>query len=171
MIGTEYSPAGVTPCRSSCKTVKTRQEESTVEPHSPYQHDYVLSRQGSMQKPPLPGWARAFRTTLLVLAGILLLLLLLLLTMATSRVGGDLYHDSTVAFLQGIVWVGLALPALGLPYVIASIIYGALWMSTLRGRGYRGYPATSWMLVAGPAVVGLSILALVVLVMLPASML
>jgi len=118
----------------------------------------------------LPGWAQVFRTTLLVLGGILSLLLLLLLTMGTSTVG-DLYQDSTVSFLQSLVYVALALPALGIPYVIASIVYGALWLNSLRGRGYRSYPATSWLLVAGPLVVGLAILALAALIMVPARLL
>jgi hypothetical protein len=150
--------------------VDSRQEESNVEPHRPYQHDYVLSQQDPMLKPALPGWAQVFRTTLLVLAGILSLILLLLLTMGTSTVG-DLYQDSTVSFLQSLVYVALALPALGIPYVIASIVYGALWINTLRGRGYRSYPATSWLLVAGPLVVGLAILALAALIIVPARLL
>ena len=70
-----------------------------------------------------------------------------------------------------LVWVGLALPALGIPYMIASIVYGALWLNTLRGKGYRSYPATSWMLVAAPLVVGLAILALAALIMGPARLL
>ena len=141
-----------------------------MEPYRPHPNNGVLGQNGQWHKPPLPGWAQVFRTTLLVLAGIVLLFLLLLLTMGTLMVG-DLYHDSTVAFLQSLVWVGLALPALGIPYVIASIVYGALWISTLRGRGYRSYPATSWLLVAGPLVVGLATLALAALIMAPASML
>ncbi|MDQ0662448.1 magnesium-transporting ATPase (P-type) [Arthrobacter ulcerisalmonis] len=125
-----------------------------------------------MKKTPLPAWARIFRTILLVLAGILLLLLLLLLliTMGTSR-AGDMYDDNTMAVFQATIWLGLALTALTIPYLLASVTYGALWAAKLRGRGYRGYPATTWILVVGPLVVGLSVMAVVALVAAPPSML
>jgi hypothetical protein len=141
-----------------------------VEPHRTNQHE-DFSRQGDpMKKAPLPAWARIFRATLLVLSGVLLLLLLLLITLSTSRIG-DMYDDNTMAVFQATIWLGLALTALTIPYLLASVTYGALWTVRLRGRGYRGYPATTWMLVAGPMVVGLSVMALVALVAAPASML
>ncbi|MGP0224073.1 hypothetical protein [Paenarthrobacter sp. NCHU4564] len=54
---------------------------------------------------------------------------------------------------------------------IASIVYGALWATKLRGGGYRRYTATSWILVAGPVVVALSAVALVALITADPSML
>lgn len=170
MVGTEYSRGRVVPSRASCKTWSTCQEERNVEPYPPHQHQDPRACPDSSQRPALPAWAGTFRTVLLVLAAILLLLLLLLLMMGTSR-AGDMYAGGTSAVLQATIWIGLALPALGVPYVVASIAYGALWTARLRGRGYRRYPATTWMLVAGPIVVGLSITALVALVMAPASLL
>ncbi|MFC9772542.1 MULTISPECIES: hypothetical protein [unclassified Pseudarthrobacter] len=39
--------------------------------------------------------------------------------------------------------------------MLASIVYAALWASKLRGRGFRRYPGTAWILIAGPVLAAL----------------
>lgn len=75
-----------------------------------------------------------------------------------------MYIEGGLGVLQIIFWLGLALLLLAIPYVIASIIYAALWATKLRGRGYRRYPGTAWLLVAGPILAAIPLVALVALI-------
>lgn len=75
-----------------------------------------------------------------------------------------MYSQGGRGVLQATIWLGLGTVLLAIPYLIASIIYAVLWVARLRGRGYRAYPGTSWILFAGPLVAGLPVLALIGLV-------
>ncbi|MFF1831292.1 hypothetical protein [Paenarthrobacter sp. NPDC058040] len=75
-----------------------------------------------------------------------------------------MYSERGLGVLQAAIWLGLGTILLTFPYLIASIVYGSLWATKLRGRGYRRYTATSWILVAGPVVVALPVVALVALI-------
>jgi hypothetical protein len=66
--------------------------------------------------------------------------------------------------LQAMVWLGLGALLLTVPYVLASIIYAVLWASKLRGRGFRRYPGTSWILIAGPTLAALPMVLLIGLI-------
>ncbi len=134
-----------------------------MEPHNPYSPHYFPSHPGQVQPPPLPAWARTFRTILLILAGLLVLLLLLLFGAAMSG-SADMYSEGGRSVLQATIWLGLGTVLLTIPYVIASIIYAALWAGKLRGRGYRRHPGTTWILIAGPIVSALPILGLIGLI-------
>ncbi|YCK83013.1 hypothetical protein M1D89_07215 [Arthrobacter sp. D3-18] len=131
-----------------------------MEPHNPYSPSYFPHQPGQLQPPPLPAWARTFRTILLILAGLLVLLLLLLFGAGTTG-SADMYSEGGLGVLQATIWLGLGTVLLTIPYVTASIIYAALWAGTLRGRGYRRYPGTTWILIAGPIVAALPVLALI----------
>ncbi|MEO3942015.1 hypothetical protein V3C41_13120 [Paenarthrobacter nicotinovorans] len=48
--------------------------------------------------------------------------------------------------------------------MIAGATYAALWVTKLRGRQYRRYPGTTWILVAGPIVAAVPLLALIGLI-------
>ncbi|WP_240341944.1 hypothetical protein [Arthrobacter sp. Alg241-R88] len=111
----------------------------------------------------MPAWARVFRTVLLALAGLLVVMLLLLFVAGTSA-SADMYTQGGRDILQATIWLGLGTVVMTIPYLIASILYSTLWAVKLRGRGYRGYPATSWVLVAAPVIVALPILAVIGLV-------
>jgi hypothetical protein len=134
-----------------------------VEPHHQYPHNHAHQPAGQVQVPPLPSWARVFRTILLVLAGLLAVMLLLLFVAGTSG-SADMYTPGGTDVLQATIWLGLGTVVMTVPYLIASIIYAILWAAKLRGRGYRGYPATTWALIAGPVVVALPIVALIGLI-------
>jgi ferric-dicitrate binding protein FerR (iron transport regulator) len=74
-----------------------------VEPHHQYPHNPPA---GQVQVPPLPAWARVFRTILLVLAGLLVVMLLLLFVAGTSA-SADMYTQGGRDILQvtsGSVW-------------------------------------------------------------------
>ncbi|MDP9937259.1 hypothetical protein J2T11_003630 [Paenarthrobacter nicotinovorans] len=118
----------------------------------------------------MPAWATTFRSVLLIGAALLVLLLLLLIGTATSG-SADMYSQGGLGALEATIWLGLGTILLTFPYLIASIVYGALWATKLRGRGYRRYAATSWILVAGPVVVALPVVALVALITADPSML
>ena len=109
---------------------------------------------------PLPAWARTFRTVLLFGAGLLVLLLLLLVGTSTSG-SADMYTSGGRSTLQAMVWLGLGALLLTIPYVLASIVYAVLWASKLHGRGFRGYPGTSWILIAGPILAALPMVLLI----------
>jgi hypothetical protein len=134
-----------------------------VEPHHQYPNSHAHQPATQAQAPPLPAWARVFRTVLLALAGLLAVLLLLLFVAGTSA-SADMYTQGGRDILQSIIWLGLGTVVMTIPYLIASILYATLWAVKLRGRGYRGYPATTWVLVAGPVMVALPILALIGLI-------
>ncbi|AFR30215.1 hypothetical protein [Arthrobacter sp. Rue61a] len=140
-----------------------------MEPHSPYPPNYFPHQPGQVQVPPLPAWARTFRTILLILAGVLVVLLLLLIAVGTGSI--DMYTEDGLGALQAVIWLCLGMLLLAIPYVIASVIYAALWATKLRGRGYRRYPATTWILVAGPILAALPALALIGLITADPSML
>ncbi|PRB44992.1 hypothetical protein CQ020_01815 [Arthrobacter sp. MYb23] len=130
-----------------------------MQPQNPSPPNYVPPQPGPVEVPPLPAWARTFRSGLLIGAGLLVLLLLLLIVVATSgsSAGG-------VGILEAVLWLGFGLFWLAIPYVLASIIYAVLWATKLRGNGYRRYPGTSWILVGGPILAGLPLLALIWLI-------
>ncbi|SLK00114.1 hypothetical protein [Arthrobacter sp. P2b] len=133
-----------------------------MEPHHQYPHNPAQHPAAQVQVPPLPAWAKVFRTILLVVAGLLMVMLLLLFLAGTSA-SADMYTPGGTDVLQATIWLGLGTVVMTVPYLIASIIYAILWAAKLRGRGYRGYPAT-WALIAGPVVVALPIVALIGLI-------
>lgn len=134
-----------------------------MEPHHQYPNNYAHPPATQVQAPPLPTWARVFRTILLALAGLLVVMLLLLFVAGTSA-SADMYTQGGRDILQAIIWLGLGSVVMTIPYLIASILYATLWAVKLRGRGYRRYPATTWVLVAGPVMVALPVLALIGLI-------
>lgn len=148
---------------AACKTCTTHQEESAVESDRQYPSSYAPDQERYVQAAPLPSWARAFRTILLILAALLVVLLLLLLIAGMSG-SADMYSQGELGVLQSTIWLGLGTVLLTIPYLIASIIYAVLWVARLRGRGYRWYPGTTWILIAGPLVAGLPVLALIGLI-------
>ncbi|MDR6987561.1 hypothetical protein J2Y66_002043 [Paenarthrobacter nitroguajacolicus] len=111
----------------------------------------------------MPAWARTFRKVLLIGAGLLVLLLVLLVGTSTSG-SADMYSAGGRSGLQAIVWLGLGVLLLTIPYVLASIIYAVMWASKLRGRGFRRYPGTTWILIAGPLLAALPLVALIGLI-------
>lgn len=123
-----------------------------MEPPSTRQPAYALQPPPQPGRPPLPAWARVFRTVLLSLGGVVALLAVLFWSVSMTT-QPSLYSDSGTAALQNIVWLGLALFLLAVPYVLASITYAVLWATSLRGRGYRSYAGTTWLLVLGPLAV------------------
>jgi hypothetical protein len=93
-----------------------------------------------------------FRLVLVCLGGGIALLLVVLLSVSmTSQ--ASLYTESGRADIQLAIWLGLLLILLAVPYVLASLVYAALWAATLRGRGYRSYPGSTLFLVLGPLAV------------------
>ncbi|GAT88449.1 hypothetical protein J2T10_002780 [Paenarthrobacter nicotinovorans] len=82
-----------------------------------------------------------------------------------------MYSEGGLGVLQATIWLGLGTILLTFPYLIASIVYAGLWATKLRGRGYRPYTATSWILVVGPVVVALPVVVLVALITADPSML
>jgi hypothetical protein len=134
-----------------------------VEPDHQYPNNHAHQPATLAQAPPLPAWARVFRTVLLALAGLLVVMLLLLFVAGTSA-SADMYTQGGRDILQAIIWLGLGAVVMTIPYLIASILYAILWAAKLRGRGYRGYPGTSWVLGAGPVMIALPILALIGLI-------
>ncbi|MGR0159160.1 hypothetical protein [Paenarthrobacter nitroguajacolicus] len=134
-----------------------------MEPQIPYPANYVPPQPGQLQIQPLPAWARTFRTILLILPGVLALLLLLVIWAATSG-SIDMYSEGGLGVLQIIFWLGLGMILLAIPYVIGSVIYAVLWATKLRGRGYRRYPGTAWILFAGPVVAAIPLMAFLVLI-------
>ena len=131
-----------------------------MEPQNPYPPHYFPPQPGQVQVQPLPAWARTFRTVLLFGAGLLVLLLLLLVGTSTSG-SADMYTSGGRSALQAMVWLGLGALLLTIPYVLASIVYAVLWASKLHGRGFRGYPGTSWILIAGPILAALPMVLLI----------
>lgn len=125
-----------------------------MEPHSQYPPSYFPPQLEQTRVSPLPGWARTFRTVLLIGAGLLVLLVLLLIGTATSG-SADMYSAGGRSVLQASIWLSLGTLLLTIPYVLASIIYAALWASKLRGRGFRRHPGTAWILIAGPILAAL----------------
>lgn len=75
-----------------------------------------------------------------------------------------MYSEGGLGVLQIIFWLGLGMILLAIPYVIASLIYAALWATKLRGRGYRRYPGTAWILVAGPVIAAIPLMASIALI-------
>lgn len=134
-----------------------------MEPQNPYPPNYLPPQTVQVQAWPLPAWARTFRTILLIGAGFLVLLLLLLIGTSTSG-SADMYTAGGRSALQAMVWLGLGALLLTIPYVLASIIYGVLWASKLQGRGFRRYPGTSWILIAGPILAALPMVLLIGLI-------
>lgn len=145
------------------------EEESTVHPHNSHPSGYFPSQPGQVRAPRLPAWATTFRTVLLIGAGLLVLLLLFLIGTATLG-PADMYSDGGLGVLQATIWLGFGTILLTFPYLIASIVYAGLWATKLRGRGYRPYTATSWILVVGP-VVALPVVVSVALITADPSML
>jgi hypothetical protein len=123
-----------------------------MEPYPTQQPANALQQTQPFQRPPLPAWARVFRLALICLGGgIALLLVVFLAGSMTSQ--ASVYTESGRADIQLAIWLGLLLILLSVPYVLASLVYGVRWAVTLRGRGYRSYPGTTWLLVLGPIAV------------------
>jgi hypothetical protein len=118
--------------------------------------EYALQQPQAL---PLPGWARAFRAILLGLGGLLAVLTLILTVSATGS--RSLTTEGGISTIQLAIYLSLIIFVLSGPYLVGSIVYGVTWAASLRGKGYRAYSGTTWILVAGPILVGVVVLAAV----------
>ncbi|MDQ0768411.1 hypothetical protein QF031_001160 [Pseudarthrobacter defluvii] len=102
----------------------------------------------------LPGWAKTYRTVLIVL-GFVAMAWLLIIAAGYALSPREAAGRTSASILLLIVDVLFALAAV--PYLIASAVYGTLWALSLRGGGYAAGGFSSFFLVASPATVTVAV--------------
>ncbi len=104
----------------------------------------------------LPQWAKGYRITLLVchaLGMICVIVLILALVVPTEPgMGGTAQKAWTLLFL----WFWFMITVI--PYAIGNIVYGILWLTSIRGKGYRVNKASTVFLIAPPAIIAAVVL-------------
>ncbi|MET4144261.1 hypothetical protein [Arthrobacter sp. UYCo732] len=99
----------------------------------------------------LPQWAKGFRATLMVfhtlgMVGVIVYLLAVLIP-TEPGMGGTAQKSWTLLFL----WFSFIITVI--PYVVANIVYGILWLTSIRGKGYRATTFVTVFLTAAPLIV------------------
>jgi hypothetical protein len=103
----------------------------------------------------LPPWARVFRITLMVFHGIGILGVFLVIFVYIFPLGPGPSGKMYLTFPLLFAWLGFIF--LSIPYLIANVTYGILWLSKIRGRGYRTHTLGTVFLVTPPAFIGISV--------------
>lgn len=114
----------------------------------------------------LPGWAKTYRTVLIVLGSVVTAWLLAIVA-GYAMSFPDAAGKTSAAILLLVVDVLFAL--VSIPYLIASAVYGIRWAVTLRGRGYTAGGFSSFFLVAAPSAVTVAVVFGFARVMIPWS--
>lgn len=104
----------------------------------------------------LPQWAKGFRTTLLVchalgMVGVAVFLFALMVP-TEPGMGGTAQKAWALLFL----WIWFMITAI--PYAIANIVYGILWLSSLRGKSHRVNKFSTVFLLAPPLIISATVI-------------
>jgi hypothetical protein len=104
------------------------------------------------QKYPLPSWAKGYRITLMIFDAVIFLNFLVFLVFAITP-GSFTTSNPNKAIPWLFVFAMLFLIAAVIPYLLANIVYGILWLTKLRGKGYFVSTISSVLIIGMPALV------------------
>lgn len=111
-----------------------------------------------LEKLPLPNWSKVYRICLLVFSGIMAMNASLFILFAFSPAEFTTSNPNKL-IPWSLIFAMLFLMGAIIPYLLANLIYGILWITKLRGKGFTASKISSFFLVSVPLIALLSLLA------------
>lgn len=99
----------------------------------------------------LPQWAKTYRIALMVFHTTGLISIALLIIAYTVPFEPGMGGKAQVAWTLLLLLISFIFTSI--PYIIANIVYGILWLTSLRGKGYRVNRASSFYVAIPPLLI------------------
>ena len=109
----------------------------------------------------LPQWAKTYRILLMVFHTMGLISIAIVLIAYIIPLGSGMDGKAQMAWTLLFLW--LAFIFTSIPYIIANIVYGILWLTSLRGKGYRVNRASSFYVAIPPLLIATLVISWLIL--------